>query len=75
MKKILIICLAVLFAAAPGVWAGKAYPKRNIQAAVVWGAGGGTDTCVRVITAEMQKFMDKKSPSSTKPVVWQARSV
>ena len=60
MKKLLVICLIAIFAMAPGAWAGKAYPKRNIQAAVVWGAGGGTDTCVRVITAEMQKFMDKK---------------
>ena len=57
MKKILIICLAVMFALAPGAWAGKKFPKRNITAAVVWGAGGGTDTCVRVVTAEMQKFL------------------
>ncbi len=57
MKKILIISLAVLFALAPGVWAKKPFPKRNITAAVVWGAGGGTDTCVRVITAEMQKLL------------------
>ena len=57
MKKILIISLVMLFVMAPGAWAGKTFPKRNITAAVVWGAGGGTDTCVRIITAEMQKFL------------------
>ncbi|MBC8438712.1 MAG: tripartite tricarboxylate transporter substrate binding protein [Deltaproteobacteria bacterium] len=57
MKKILLISLAMVFALAPGVWAGKAFPSRNITAAVVWGAGGGTDTCVRIITAEMQQFL------------------
>lgn len=58
MKRFLLICLAMMLAAAPSAMAGKAYPKRNITAVVVWGAGGGTDTCVRIITAEMQKFMD-----------------
>jgi putative tricarboxylic transport membrane protein len=57
MKKILIISLVILFVMAPGAWAGKTFPKRNITAAVVWGAGGGTDTCVRIITAEMQPFL------------------
>ncbi|MEH0018278.1 MAG: tripartite tricarboxylate transporter substrate binding protein [Desulfobacter sp.] len=58
MKRVLVVCLAIILAAAPVAMAGKAYPKRNITAVVVWGAGGGTDTCVRIITAEMQKFMD-----------------
>ena len=58
MKKILIISLAIAFAFTSMAWAGKEYPKRNITAAVVWGAGGGTDTCVRIITAEMRNFMD-----------------
>lgn len=58
MKKILLVSLALVLAFAPLATAGKAFPKRNITAVVVWGAGGGTDTCVRIITAEMQKFMD-----------------
>lgn len=58
MKKILLISLVMLFALTPGVWAGKDFPNRNITAAVVWGAGGGTDTCVRIITAEMQQFLN-----------------
>ncbi len=58
MKKFLVACLVVTLAMAGIAWAGKKYPSRNITAAVVWGAGGGTDTCVRMITAEMQKFLD-----------------
>ena len=58
MKKLLVACLVVTLALAGTAWAGKKYPSRNITAAVVWGAGGGTDTCVRMITAEMQKFLD-----------------
>jgi hypothetical protein len=37
--------------------AAKGFPKRNITAVVVWGAGGGTDTCNRIIHAEMSKFL------------------
>lgn len=58
MKKIIVASLVLVMAMAPLAWAGKTFPNRNITAVVVWGAGGGTDTCVRIITAEMQKFMD-----------------
>ena len=58
MKKLFVLCLVAMLATAGSVWAGKKFPSRNITAVVVWGAGGGTDTCVRMITAEMQKFMD-----------------
>ena len=58
MKKILFISLIVLLAVATGVAvAGKGFPKRNITAVVVWGAGGGTDTCNRIIHAEMAKIL------------------
>ena len=58
MKKILLICLVVLLAGSTTVYAaGKKFPKRNITAVVVWGAGGGTDTCNRIIHAEMAKFL------------------
>ena len=56
MKKSLIICLAVLLAIGTVAYA-KSFPKRNITAVVVWGAGGGTDTCNRIIHAEMSKFL------------------
>lgn len=35
----------------------KEYPARDLTTVVVWGAGGGTDTCNRVIMAEMQKIL------------------
>lgn len=57
MKKVLFVSFALLFAFTSVCWAGKAFPKRPITAAVVWGAGGGTDTCVRMITAEMTQFL------------------
>ncbi len=58
MKKILIISLVIFLAVTTSVYAaGKGFPKRNITNAVVWGAGGGTDTCNRIITAEMAKFL------------------
>jgi tripartite-type tricarboxylate transporter receptor subunit TctC len=56
MKKILIICLVALLTTATGIHA-KDFPKRDITNVVVWGAGGGTDTCNRIITAEMAKFL------------------
>ncbi len=58
MKKIIIASLVLMMALAPLAWGNKSFPNRNITAVVVWGAGGGTDTCVRIITAEMQNFMD-----------------
>ena len=57
MRRILLISLAVFFALSSGAYAAKKYPSRNITDVVVWGAGGGTDTCNRIITAEMAKFL------------------
>jgi tripartite-type tricarboxylate transporter receptor subunit TctC len=56
MKKILIFCLVVLLAVTTGAYA-KGFPKRDITNVVVWSAGGGTDTCNRIISAEMAKFL------------------
>lgn len=33
------------------------YPTRDITNVLVWGAGGGTDTCNRVVMAEMAKIL------------------
>lgn len=58
MKKLTIICLVVFLASLTSAYgAGKTFPKRNITDVVVWGAGGGTDTCNRIITAEMAKIL------------------
>jgi tripartite-type tricarboxylate transporter receptor subunit TctC len=56
MKKRLLIGLVLLLAMVTGVYAAD-FPKRNITSVVVWGAGGGTDTCNRIIAAEMQQFL------------------
>jgi len=58
MKKAILICLVILLATTTAAYAaGKAFPKRPITVVVVWGAGGGTDTCNRIIHAEMTKFL------------------
>ena len=41
----------------PGSAVAQDYPYRDITNAVVWGAGGGTDTINRMIMAEMEKHL------------------
>ena len=57
MRRILLIGLAVFIALTCSAYAAKKFPTRNITNAVVWGAGGGTDTCNRIISAEMAPFL------------------
>ena len=57
MKRILLIGMIAFFAFSTAAMAAKGFPKRNITNVVVWGAGGGTDTCNRIITAEMSKIL------------------
>lgn len=57
MKKILLISLVILLAISTGAYAAKGFPKRNITNVVVWSAGGGTDTCNRIVSAEMAQFL------------------
>ncbi len=58
MKRVSVIAMAMAlvlvagFAFAAGE---QEYPARDITTIVVWGAGGGTDTCNRVIMGEMAK--------------------
>lgn len=58
MRKVLgialVLALASVFAFATGT---EEYPARDITDIVVWGAGGGTDTCNRVIMGEMSKVL------------------
>ena len=56
MKRIVVIALAFTLVAGFAFAAGEQeYPSRDITDIVVWGAGGGTDTCNRVIMGEMAK--------------------
>ncbi len=57
MRKILLIGMAVFLALTCSAYAAKEFPSRNITNVVVWGAGGGTDTCNRIISAEMAPFL------------------
>ncbi len=57
MKKIVIFTVALILIFASGGFAAEKFPRRNITAVVVWGAGGGTDTCNRIIHAEMSKIL------------------
>lgn len=57
MKRILLISMAVVLTLSFAAYAAKDFPKRNITNVVVWGAGGGTDTCNRIISAEMAPFL------------------
>lgn len=56
MKRILKTCGAIALTgfAASAAFA-QSYPFRDITNAVVWGAGGGTDSINRMIMAEMEK--------------------
>lgn len=58
--KVTVGRLAALALLASGFAAGanaQDYPYRDITTAVVWGAGGGTDTINRMIMAEMEKHL------------------
>ncbi len=48
---------ALMTAGAAGLASAQEYPYRDITTAVVWGAGGGTDTINRMIMAEMEKHL------------------
>lgn len=52
-----IACMAISFTSAISVASAQEYPFRDITTAVVWGAGGGTDTINRMIMAEMEKHL------------------
>lgn len=55
MKTFVTGALASLALTAP--LAAQEYPFRDITTAVVWGAGGGTDSINRMIMAEMEEFL------------------
>lgn len=58
MKRILTaLGVAALLAASAAGAGAQEYPYRDITTAVVWGAGGGTDSINRMIMAEMEKHL------------------
>ena len=64
MKRLVMVLTGLLLVAGMVFASGQAdtasmvaYPERDITTAVVWGAGGGTDVCNRVVMAEMSKAL------------------
>ncbi|MEM5947667.1 tripartite tricarboxylate transporter substrate binding protein [Spirochaetia bacterium 38H-sp] len=58
MKRSLLTALILLLVAGFAIaQPDQEYPARDITDIVVWGAGGGTDTCNRVIMAELSKAL------------------
>lgn len=55
MKKVVsLVAVAVLLCASMSF---AEFPERDITNVVVWAAGGGTDTCNRIVSAEMAKIL------------------
>ncbi len=58
MKKMFLISMGItLLCVSAGYGASEKFPKRDITNVVVWSAGGGTDTCNRIVSAEMAKIL------------------
>ena len=57
MRKLTWLTAAALAAGLASGAVAQDYPYRDITTAVVWGAGGGTDTINRMIMAEMEKHL------------------
>ncbi|RPI05617.1 MAG: tripartite tricarboxylate transporter substrate binding protein [Zetaproteobacteria bacterium] len=57
MKKGFALALVLAVAGALAAQAAE-YPARDITNVVVWAAGGGTDVCNRIVSAEMQKVLN-----------------
>ena len=55
MRKVFVVAIAIFMLTASLAFA--EFPERDITNVVVWSAGGGTDTCNRVVSAEMAKIL------------------
>ncbi len=66
MKRILGLAAASVLAGAVAANAAD-YPSRDITNVVVWSAGGGTDVCNRIVSAEMQNFLPVRINVINKP--------
>lgn len=59
MKKITVMFLSVVLAACFAAGASAAYPEKNIQGIIMWGAGGGMDGVARALTPLAEKYLGK----------------
>ena len=60
MKRLLLLAVVMLIAGGTLLFAAGAeeeYPSRDITNVLVWSAGGGTDTCNRIVMAEMADIL------------------
>lgn len=60
MKRLTLIAVVMLIAGSTllfGAGEREEYPARDITNVLVWSAGGGTDTCNRIVMAEMAKIL------------------
>ena len=58
MRKALVVLAALLLCSGLVFGEGQTeYPARDITNVLVWAAGGGTDTCNRIVMAEMAKIL------------------
>jgi len=54
-----VLVLLIIIGTSVGFAASKKFPSRDITNVVVWSAGGGTDTCNRIVSAEMAKILGR----------------
>jgi len=57
MKKLLVLVMCLALSGMLFAEGQEEYPARDITNVLVWGAGGGTDVCNRVVMAEMAKTL------------------
>ncbi len=67
MKKRLIIASFVLVGLLVAGVASAAYPEKNLQGIIAWGAGGGTDNAARALTPVAEKDLGGKVILQNKP--------
>lgn len=60
MKRLSVFAVALLFVVAVASECLAAYPEKNIQGIIQWGAGGGCDGVSRAITALAEKHLGTK---------------
>lgn len=65
-RKFIRLAVAGVIASA-GVAFAAGYPERDITNVVVWAAGGGTDVCNRIVSAEMQKSLSARINVTNRP--------
>jgi len=57
MKKFGLLCLSLMLVAVFACAGFAAYPEKNLQGLIMWGAGGGTDNFARAVTPLVEKHL------------------